>query len=140
MTAASHSKAFFRSGWTVFAHDPALAAWVDAALPAARAAIAAPENTKWFRYGGTWFAGVNALPNDARGAVPGGPPLAGAAVDFIREVLGLTAFAWDSAQVSVCYPGYPQPMEGESAATFQYRVNRDAAHVDGVQREGPERR
>ncbi|MFO1090737.1 MAG: hypothetical protein U1E46_14295 [Hyphomicrobiales bacterium] len=140
MTAASTAADFFRTGWAAFPHDPTLAAWVATALPVARAAIAAPENAKWFRYGGTWFAGVNASPNDARGAMPGGPPLGGVAVDFIRSVLSLSAFDWDRAQISVCYPGYPQPMEGESEATFQYRVKRDAAHVDGVQRVGPERR
>ena len=36
------------------------------------------------------------------------------------------------AQVSVIYPGYPRPRRGESEAAFRYRLNRDAAHVDGL--------
>ena len=81
-----------KAGWCAFPHDPVLADWLTATLPAARAAIAAPENQQWLRYQGTWFAGVNALPNDATGAVRGGPPLAGRAVDFIGNVLGITGF------------------------------------------------
>lgn len=84
--------------------------------------------------------GVNALPNDESGAVAGGDPIAGEAVDFIRRDLGLCSFRWDRAQVSIVYPGYPEPMASESVAAFRYRRERDAAHVDGVLREGPDRR
>ena len=35
-------------------------------------------------------------------------------------------------QVSVVYPGYPRPKEGESEAAFDYRRDRDAAHLDGL--------
>ncbi len=39
------------------------------------------------------------------------------------------------------YPGYPRPREGETDAGFRYRLNRDAAHVDGVMGLGqPKRR
>jgi len=134
------ARQFFTRGWCCFAADPVLGGWVDAALPAARASVEDSKNARWLRYQGTWFAGVNALPNDARGAVAGSEPLAGAAVDFIAAELGLDGFAWDAAQVSVCYPGYPRPMEGESDALFRYRRDRDAAHVDGLLREGSERR
>jgi hypothetical protein len=131
---------FFETGWCRFPHDPAVADWVRAALPAARRAVADPDHARWLRCGGTWFAGVHALPNDAAGAVPGGAALAGAAVEFIREALGLADFAFDRAQVSVCRPGYPQAMACESEAAFRYRSRRDAAHVDGLRREGPDRR
>jgi hypothetical protein len=117
-----------------------LARWVDAALPAARAAVTAPANAARRRCGGTWFVGVNALANDARGAVSDGEPIAGAAVDFIRGELGMTGFGWDPGQVSVVYQGYPQPEEGESPAAFRFRRERDAAHIDGVLHEGPNRR
>ena len=131
---------FFRDGWCRFAHDPSLANWVRRTRPAARRAVADPQNSCWRRYQGTWFVGVHALENDEAGAVNAGPALAGRAVDFIQEALGLAGLAWDRGQVSVCYPGYPRPAQAESDAIFCYRLNRDAAHVDGLLAEGPERR
>lgn len=134
------ARQFFREGWCRFEHDPQLLHWVEAALGPARATLEDPAQAKWLRYGGTWFAGVNALPNDAAGAVGGSGPLDASAVDFIAAELGLEGFAWDAAQVSVCYPGYPQPMAGESPARARFRRERDAAHVDGLLPEGPARR
>lgn len=141
--ARQETKRFLERGWCAFPHDPALAAWTGAARPVAEATLADPDlRARWLRCGGTWFAGVHALPNDASGAVPGQgvPPLAGAAVDFISGALDLPALAWDRAQVSICFPGYPQPWEGESEAAFRYRRDRDAAHVDGLTRVEPGRR
>ena len=132
--------AFFQRGWCRFPYDPALAGWVAHSLAASRRAVAAPANSHWLRYQGTWFAGVNVLDNDETGSVDGGPALAGSVIDFICADLHLTGFAWDRAQVSVCYPGYPKPMEGESEAPFRYRLDRDAAHVDGLRAHGPGRR
>jgi len=137
---ASGSSAFFQQGWWRFPYDPVLADWVGHSLAAARRAVASPANSQWLRYQGTWFAGVNVLKNDSTGAVDAGPRLAGTAVDFIRSELKLTDFTWDRAQVSVCYPGYPKPMQGESEARFRYRRDRDAAHVDGLRARGPHRR
>lgn len=138
------STAFSETGWCRFAWDERLADWAGCTLPYARQSVTDPVFADWHRYGGTWFAGVNALPNDATGAVPGGDPLSGDAVDFIRRDLGLgdlgNGMPWDRAQISVCYPGYPQRMQGESNAVFEFRVKRDAAHVDGLLREGDERR
>jgi hypothetical protein len=48
--------------------------------------------------------------------------------------------AWDRAQVSVLYPGYPRPRQGESDNGFAYRRDRDAAHVDGLLPVGETRR
>lgn len=134
------AETFLSKGWCRFAYDEMLADWVEHALPAARAAVTAPANAAWWRCGGTWFVGVNALPNDASGAVTDGMPIRGHAIEFIHRELGLTEFAWDRAQVSVVYPGYPQPMASESAAGFRYRRERAAAHIDGVLREGPRKR
>lgn len=131
---------FLANGFSVFGPDPALQAWVEASLGAARASVVQPDNAMWMRYQGTWFVGVSALPNDEHGLVAGGPPLQGRVVDFLRMELCLGEFSWDRAQVSVCYPGYPARGEGESESLHRYRLSRDAAHVDGLRREGPGRR
>ena len=138
-------EAFFAKGWCRFAFDPVLFAWVQAALPAARESVRDPANAEWLRHGGTWFAGVHVLPNDAAGALASVPPIAGAAIDFIHDVLGetdscLRQFDWDRGQVSVCYPGYPQRDPEDTESLHRYRVKRDAAHLDGLLREGPDRR
>jgi hypothetical protein len=137
------ARQFFQRGWCAFDHDPVLSAWVEAVRPVAEATLHDPDlRSRWLRCGGTWFAGVNALANDASGAVPDRnvPPLAGVAVDFIHSVLGLDRIAWDRAQVSICFPGYPQPWDGESDAAFRFRRDRDAAHIDGLRRVEPGRR
>ena len=134
---------FLHHGWVKFAHDPSIAEWVEAARPVADRIEADPDlHADWLRCGGTWFAGVNAFPNDAAGAVPddGVPAFRGRVVDFIETELGFRDFDWDAAQISVCYPGYPQPWEGESDTAFRYRRDRDAAHVDGLRRSDPGRR
>lgn len=139
----ARTRRFFDKGWCAFGHDPALAEWVSAVRSIAEATQHDPElSRRWLRCGGTWFAGVNALPNDALGAVPGAgvPPLAGNAVRFISEVLGFKDIAWDQAQVSICFPGYPRPWHGESEAAFRFRRDHDAAHVDGLRRIEPGRR
>ncbi|MDH3219390.1 MAG: hypothetical protein OEO19_07655 [Gammaproteobacteria bacterium] len=136
----NHAKQFFDRGWCRFAADPELQRWVGAALEHARATLADPRQSNWLRYQGTWFAGVNALPNDDDGAVGESGPLRGEAINFINDELGLSGFAWDLAQVSICYPGYPMPMDGESPGRAAYRRERDAAHVDGLLPEGPARR
>ena len=135
------SKSFFLDkSWCRFNCDGAIVDWVKHALPVAREAVTANSNAHWLRCGGTWFAGVNALPNDAKGEVNGSGPLRGAAISFVREQLGITGFTWDKGQISVCYPGYPQPMPEETPAAFHYRRDRDAAHVDGLLPEGQRRR
>ena len=133
----NHARQFFDLGWCQFDTDPRLLAWVEAALEPAREARRHPEQQQWLRYQGTWFAGVNALDNDADASVGDSGPLTGEAVDFVASELGLSGFAWDRAQISICYPGYPLPMDGESEARARYRRDRDAAHVDGLLREGP---
>ena len=131
---------FFERGWCRFEFDPGLYGWVEAALPSAQETLEDPRQEKWLRYQGTWFAGVNALPNDTRGAVGDSGPLRGSALDFIAGSLGLSDFDWDAAQVSICYPGYPLPMAGESPGGARYRRQSDAAHVDGLLPEGEQRR
>lgn len=131
---------FFTKGWLKFECDPVLKNWVDHTVIEASKTVSKKEHSHWLRCGGTWFAGVNALSNDSRGSVDGGPVLAGKVIEFIRESLHPPGPCWDRGQISVCYPGYPKPMQSESAAAFKYRINRDAAHVDGILAEGTTRR
>lgn len=91
---------------------------------------------RWLVCQDTWFVGVDALANDDNGAI-GGATLAGAAVDFAQGLFG--PLPLHPAQVSVVWPGYPKPREGESAAAYRYRVKRDAAHLDGLKAFGPDR-
>jgi hypothetical protein len=60
-------------------------------------------------------------------------------MDFIRRELG-HVLPLHRAQLSVCYPGYPKPSPEESDAAFSFRLRRDAAHVDGLLAEGPDKR
>ncbi|MGF1445750.1 MAG: hypothetical protein ACFBRM_06060 [Pikeienuella sp.] len=143
MSWSATADAFFGRGWVVFDADPDIAAWVAAAGPLAEEIWTDPQaQSDWLRCGGTWFAGVNVFPNDAAGGVPARdvPPLKGAPLRFVAEGLGLSGFAWDTAQISVCFPGYPQPWEAETAAAHRFRVKRDAAHVDGLLRDADRRR
>ncbi len=129
-------------GWTVFPHDPAIETWAKACAPVAERLSHDPEHSHWWRCDGTWFAGVNVLPNDAGGGVAEEdvPALSGAAITFIEQSLGYSDVAYDAAQVSVVTSGYPRQGEEETEAAWRYRVKRCAAHVDGLERTMPERR
>lgn len=122
-------------GWATCAVGQDASDWIAAARAAGLRALADPEmRARWLQCEGTWFVGVDALPNGADGSLDGVPlPLAVAAI--------LAPFgALHRAQLSVVFPGYPRPRAGESAAAFSYRLRRDAAHVDGITAEGPDRR
>ncbi len=116
-------------GWQRIRH-PDIAAWAEAARPLAAQVLAASPEV--WRCGGTWFVGVDALPNGPDGAV------AGAA--FPWQAVGLTPEPLHPAQLSVIRPGYPQPSEAESPAAFAYRRDRDAAHLDGLIADAGKRR
>ena len=130
-------------GWQRFEKDPVLLDWLESAELAARVTLTDPEHAQWHRCGGTWFAGVSVLPNDETGVVGDGPPLTGQAISTALQYVGQYVgkpVAWDRAQVSVCYPGYPKLREGEPKTSFRYRQKRDAAHVDGLLPVGLDRR
>lgn len=130
---------FNETGWVAFPPDPSIAAWADAALPYGVAAAQDPN--RWdtqLRCGGTWFVGLDALPNDATGAVEG-QALTSAALRF-AQAQAPRPLPLHAAQISVIYPGYPKPMAGESEAAFRFRKNRDAAHLDGLLPIGPDKR
>ncbi|MGC1488966.1 MAG: hypothetical protein WA784_14390 [Albidovulum sp.] len=122
-------------GWYRFKADPAILDWVGAALPVAQKVIA--DSDEDWRCGGTWFVGVDALPNAADGAV-GGVALDGQAARAVREAFGPMAF--HRAQLSAIAPGYPRPSADETEAAYGYRLRRDAAHVDGILPIGAQKR
>lgn len=126
-----------REGWMRFPFDPAVADWARHADKAAAIAAQDPANAAWVRCGGTWFVGVDALANDSKGQLPGGPPLSGAAVDAAQA---LQTAPLHRAQTSIMYPGYPKQGADEDSAAFGFRLRRDAAHVDGLHRIMPGRR
>ncbi len=109
--------------------------WAEAARRAALQVAADPEvKRRNLRHGGTWFVGLDALPNDAAGAVDG-VPLSGPWDDHLPR-----RGALHKAQLSIVYPGYPARDPGQSAANHAFRADRNAAHVDGLLPFGPERR
>ena len=114
-------------GWALIGPDPRIAAWSAAAHRVALATLAA--STEDWRCGGTWFVGVDALPNPGDGSLDG-IPFPWPAVPLVPELL-------HRGQLSVIRPGYPQPSPAESAAAFAYRQTRDAAHLDGLLAIGP---
>jgi hypothetical protein len=68
--------------------------------------------------------GLDLLPNDATGRVGG--------VDLPWADLGLVCEPLHRAQLSTIHPNYPQPSAEESATAYAFRLNRDAAHLDGL--------
>ncbi len=134
------ARAYREDGIAVFPADPALDGWARACAPVAGAMLRDPALAGQYRCDGTWFAGVNVLPNDADGAVPGRiPPLSGVAVDFAAGLCD-GPVCWDRGQVSVVFPGYPRHGAEDTPASYRYRLTRCAAHVDGLERIMPERR
>jgi len=130
---------FWNRGWVGFGFDPGVRDWADHARRAGRTALNDPRLAHWHVCQGTWFVGVDALDNDAVGRVAGSGPLGGPAVQFITAHLGGMP-ALHKGQVSVVWPGYPRPRDGEDGPSFRYRLKRDAAHLDGVKPVGPDRR
>jgi len=120
-------------GFAIFDYDARTALWAAAAGGAARTVARDPglRGPEGLRHGGTWFVGVDALPNAPDGSI-GGVPLAGP--------WNLPDLPLHPAQLSIIYAGYPRQDAGESDANHRYRLTRDAAHVDGLLPVGPDRR
>jgi hypothetical protein len=116
-------------GWQKLGPDPAIAAWAKVAREAALHTLATTEET--WRCGGTWFVGVDALPNAPDGSINATP--------FPWDALPLTPEPLHKAQLSVIRPGYPQPSPDETPAAFAFRRDRDAAHLDGLLPIGPDK-
>lgn len=131
--------ALAEKGWIRFPAEQAVRDWAAAAREVAIARINDPEEQRqWLQCEGTWFVGVDTLPNTPDGAVAGTGPLSGAAFDHACALYGRLPL--HRGQVSGIYPGYPRPRDGESDSAFRYRKKRDAAHVDGLLAVGCARR
>jgi hypothetical protein len=117
-------------GWQKLGPDPRIAAWAKSARDAALRTLA--TSTEPWRCGGTWFVGVDALPNTSDGSIHDTP--------FPWTALPLQPEPLHRAQLSVIRPGYPQPSPDETEAAFAYRQTRDAAHLDGLLPIGPDKR
>jgi hypothetical protein len=130
---------FEAQGYLRFPFSHSLSKWAAVARAAGMGALSDPAQVHWWRHQHTWFVGVDGLPNDPDGTVQGGPPLTGEVIDLVRDYFGFSG-PWHRAQVSVCRPGYPLRDDGETEAQHRFRRSRDAAHVDGLHGEGPQRR
>jgi len=119
------------AGYLIFDVDGDVQRWAGAAHQLGRRALQEQGDR---RHGGTWFVGVDALPNAPDGSIDG-VSLAGPWQAHIDPPTH-----WHHAQLSVIFPGYPQRDPDESEAAHRYRRDRDAAHVDGLLPEGPAKR
>ncbi len=135
----SHAEELEIKGYTQFAFDTRLAAWAKHTISISAPILSDPSYEKWWRHQRTWFVGVDAMPNDSKGRLPDGPPLAGEVINFVGTQFGFNG-PWHKGQLSVCFPGYPQRDSQESEAQHKFRLTRDAAHVDGLYGEGPAKR
>ena len=123
-----------QDGFAIFDHDTRVARWADAARTEAERISRDPDiRARNLRHGGTWFVGVDTLPNGPDGNVKG-VPLAGPWQAHVPEL------PQHAAQLSIIYPGYPRKDPAESDANHRYRRIRCAAHVDGLLSEGAGRR
>ncbi|PSL21706.1 hypothetical protein [Shimia abyssi] len=132
------SAQFFERGWMPIGFDQTGLDWARHAHSQADQAMRDPALAQWWDCEDTWFIGVDALRNDDHGVLPGGPPLHARARAVIMELFG-EVLPLHRAQLSVMRPGYPRPRRGEGQGAFRYRLNRDAAHVDGLKPFGPNR-
>lgn len=123
--------------FTQIRQTPASKAWSKEALKAANAVLAGAKKDD-FACEGTWFVGVDGLPNTPNGDV--GEVAFPSDIAAILGPLAPTCYALHKAQISAVYRGYPKPREGESVGQFAFRKRRHAAHVDGLLAEGEARR
>lgn len=127
-------------GWEIFERDADIVQWAAEAKEIVEKKLAQKDfPQKDLRCGGTWFAGVNFLGNSTSGKLET-KNLQGKIIASIMSRFRESFDEWDSAQISICYPGYPKPMASEGVAAFNYRIKKCAAHVDGILPLGNNRR
>ncbi|WP_375267501.1 hypothetical protein [Planktotalea sp.] len=116
-----------KDGFAIFEANDATRAWARAAHKIACEVTADPEQqAQWLRHQNTWFVGVDALPNADDGSIAN-VPLSGPWQEYV-----LAPSHWHKAQISVVYEGYPKQDKEQSDANHRFRINRAAAHVDGL--------
>ncbi|WP_435231553.1 hypothetical protein ACMAZE_07510 [Pseudopelagicola sp. nBUS_20] len=130
---------YFKFGWVDVPYDTLSHNWARQALSIGQQAMKDPLLAHWWVCENTWFVGVDALPNDVDGAMPGGVPFPESAKHAVTSRFRAMPRLHEG-QLSVVRPGYPRPRAGESTAAFCYRQKRCAAHVDGLKPVGPEKR
>ncbi|MDA9673207.1 hypothetical protein N9U01_02235 [Paracoccaceae bacterium] len=120
---------FEHNGWIKFGYDQRLVRWAKLANSKI---IAKQKNKESFENSltceGTWFVGVDALGNNPDGTLDG-IPLQG---PFESLMKSYKAHSLHSAQISIIFQGYPKPRDQESESSFNFRLKRDAAHIDGL--------
>ena len=72
---------------------------------------------KWLQCEGTWFVGVDVLPNNSSGDFTNAK-LPNVFKSFMDKI---NLKPYHKAQLSVIFPGYPKPRIGDSEAAFEYR-------------------
>ncbi|MFU8824396.1 hypothetical protein [Yoonia sp.] len=121
-----------QDGFAVLPFDGAVAKWAAAAEALCDDMLRAGPP---LRHGATWCVGVDALANAPDGSV-NDVALTGTWLNYV-----MPPTHWHSAQLSVVFPGYPKQDATDTDAAHAYRINRCAAHVDGLHAEGtPPRR
>lgn len=129
-----------QKGWHRLSASEELNAWSEVHLSAAQNCMGDKQHKQWWRYQNTWFAGVNALPNDDKGAVGDKPPLPQSLRQLLADYCQTSIQAMDQGQISALFPGYPQPDPQQSKAANHFRKHHFAAHLDGLVPHGPDRR
>ena len=121
-------------GFVVFEPTEQVTRWATSAhLAACDVSNDPDQRVKWLRHGGTWFVGVDALPNLADGSIEG-VDLSGPWDDIVKRPK-----TWHRAQVSVVFEGYPKKDPHDSEAVHRFRIDRCGAHVDGLHLEAGRR-
>lgn len=125
-----------QDGADLFPATPASRRWAIAARTRADAILSSPSalQDQDLRHGKTWLVGLDALANDPAGAVDG-VPFTGPWASHLPPAMPL-----HRAQLSVAFPGYPKQDPHQSDANHRFRVQRCAAHMDGLLPEGPNNR
>jgi hypothetical protein len=128
---------FGDTGYIKFNYDEQIVKWAECAKEKGSKILANPDQLReWLQCEGTWFVGVDVLPNDTGGGFYK-VKLPNVFSNFMDKI---NVKPYHKAQLSVIYPGYPRPRRGDSKSAFEYRLKRDAAHVDGLLPVGAQKR
>lgn len=120
-------------GWVKFCSDKRLLNWLDSLQKNCDIDSLYPRHDyhHLWRCDGTWFVGVDTIPNDHHGIVRQSLPLDGSIIDFIKQHLWQRP-QWHRGQLSVCFPEYPKKGDEDTLKSWQFRIKHHAAHCDGI--------